>query len=156
MDNMLIKSKTAGDHIEHLNHMFNILRKYRMKLDPMKCPFGVESSKFLGFMVNQRWIKANPEKINGLLEMSSLRKPQEVMSLAGRVATVSNFVSQATDRCAPSFNVLKGSKKFEWMDKCEQAFLALKEHLRRNILPIHRCFSGGSQRRLSQREKKVQ
>ena len=49
VDDMLVKSKAAGDHIEHLNQMLNILRKYQTKLNPLKCAFGVESSKFLGF-----------------------------------------------------------------------------------------------------------
>ena len=71
------------------------------------------------FMVNQHVIEANPKKINALLEMSSPRKPKEVMSLVGRVGALSHFVSQAIDCCAPFFDVLKGSKKFEWMDKCE-------------------------------------
>ena len=53
----------------------------------MKCAFGVGSGKFLGFMVNQSGIEANPEKINALLEMSSPKKPKEVMNLTGRVAT---------------------------------------------------------------------
>ena len=57
-----------------------------------------------------------------LLEMSSPKKPKEVMSLAGRVATLSRFVSHAIDHCAPFFDVLKGSKKFEWIDKYEKAF----------------------------------
>ena len=84
-----------------------------MKLDPLKCAFGVGSGKFLGFMVNQRGIEANSEKINALLEMNSPRKPKEVMCLAGRVATLSRCVLRAIDRCTPFFNVLKGSKKFE-------------------------------------------
>ena len=91
--------------------------------------FKVESGKFQGFIVNQRGIEANPEKISALLEMSSPRKPKKVMSLTDRVAVLSRFVSRATDRCTLFFNVLKGSKKFEWTNKCEQAFLALKEHL---------------------------
>ena len=131
VDDMLIKSKTARDHIEHLNQIFNILLKYQMKLKPLKCAFRVRSDKFLDFMVNQRGIEANLKKINALLEMSSPRKPKEVMSLAGRVAALSGFMSRAIDRCIPFFDVLKGSKKFEWMNNCEQAFLALKEHLRR-------------------------
>ena len=81
-------------------------------------------------MVNQRWIEANPEKINALLEMSSPRKPKEVMSLAGRVATLSHFALRATDCYAPFFDLLKGSKKFEWIDKFEQSILAFKEHFR--------------------------
>ena len=53
------------------------------------------------------------------------------MGLVGRVAALSSFVSQVTDRCVPFFDVLKGSKKFEWTDKCEQAFQALNKHLGR-------------------------
>ena len=93
MNNMLVKSKTIGDHIEHLNQMFNILQKYQMKLNPLKCAFGVGSGKFLGFLVNLCEIETNLEKINALLEMSSHRKPKEVMSFAGRMATLSHFVS---------------------------------------------------------------
>ena len=100
MDDMLFKSTMVGDHIEYLNQMFNILRKYRMKLNPLKCAFRVGSGKFLGFMVNQCRIEANPKKIDVLLG-SSPRKPKEVMSLAGRVVVLSRFVSQATDHCSP-------------------------------------------------------
>ena len=64
-----------------------------MKLNPLKCAFGIESSKFPGFMVNQREIEANPEKIKALLEMSSPKNSKEVMSLAGRVAALSRFMS---------------------------------------------------------------
>ena len=66
--------------------------------------------------------------------MSSPRKPKEVMNLVGRVAALSRFVLRAKDHGAPFFDMLKGSKKFEWTETCEQAFLALKEHLGR--LPL--------------------
>ena len=82
MDDMLVKSKTLGDHIEHLNQMFSILQKYQMKFNPLKCAFGVESGKFLGIMINQHGIEVNPEKINALLEMSSPRMPKKAISLA--------------------------------------------------------------------------
>ena len=52
VDDMLVKSKVAEDHIKHLGQMFEILRKYQMKLNPLKCTFGVDLEKFLGFMVN--------------------------------------------------------------------------------------------------------
>ena len=88
----------------------------------MKSAFGVGSGKFLGFMVNQRGIEANPKKIKALLEMSSPKKPREVMSLASRVVALSRFVSLVINCCAPFFDVLKGFKRFEWIDKCEQTF----------------------------------
>ena len=126
---MLVNSKTARDHIEYLTQMFNNLQKYRIKLNLLKCAFGFMLGKFLGFMVNQRGIEANHEEISALLEMSSPRKPKEIIGLAGRVAALSRFMSRATDCCASFFNMLKWFKKFKWMDKCEHAFLALKEHL---------------------------
>ena len=52
VDDMLVKSKLASDHVTHLTDMFKILRVYRMKLNPFKCAFSVASRKFLGFMVN--------------------------------------------------------------------------------------------------------
>ena len=52
MEDMLIKSKVVADHVVHLADAFIILRRYRMKLNPLKCAFGVASEKFLGFMVN--------------------------------------------------------------------------------------------------------
>ena len=66
-NNMLVKSKIARNHKEYLNQMFNIIRKYQMKLNLLKCAFGVGSGKFLAFMVNQHGIKVDPEKINALL-----------------------------------------------------------------------------------------
>ena len=76
MDDMLIKSRMTRDLKEHLGQMFNILRKYQMKLNPLKCAFGVGSGKFLGFMVNQQRIEGNPENIKALLEMNIPRSPK--------------------------------------------------------------------------------
>ena len=53
VDEMLFKSKAATDHVSHLADTFDILRKYRMQLNPLKYAFGMASRKFLGFMVNQ-------------------------------------------------------------------------------------------------------
>ena len=60
---MLVKSKLIVDHVQDLDLMFKVLHRYQMKLNPLKYAFGVASGKFLGFMVNQRGIEANPEKI---------------------------------------------------------------------------------------------
>ena len=51
IDGMLIKSKERPDHTKHLEETFELLRTYSMKLNPLKCAFGVSSGKFLGFMV---------------------------------------------------------------------------------------------------------
>ena len=87
-----------------------------MKLNPSKCAFRVSSGKFLGFIVSHKGIKANPDKVQAILDMEPPRNIKEVQSLTGRVAALNRFVSKATDKCLPFFKVLK--KAFEWTDKC--------------------------------------
>ena len=77
-----------------------------MKLNPSKCTIGVSFGKFLGFMVSQRGIEANPEKLRAILEMSSPKMIKEVQSLIGRVAALNKFVSKATNKCIPFFKTL--------------------------------------------------
>ena len=127
IDDMLVKSTTAGLHIAHLSETFQILREYNMKLNPAKCAFGVSVGKFLGFIVNHRGIEANPDKIIALLDMPSPSGIKEVQRLTGRIAALSRFVSRASDKCQPFFQVLK--KAFQWDEKCEEAFVALKTYL---------------------------
>ena len=127
IDDMLVKSTTAGLHIAHLSEAFQILRNYNMKLNPAKCAFGVSSGKFLGFIVNHRGIEVNPDKIKVVLDMPSPSSIKEVQRLTGRIAALSRFVSRASDKCQPFFQVLK--KAFQWDTKCEEAFSALKTYL---------------------------
>ena len=127
IDDMLVKSTAAGLHITHLFETFQILRDDNMKLNPAKCAFGVSAGKFLGFIVNHRGIEANPDKIKALLDMPSPTGIKEVQRLTWRIAALSRFVSKASDKCQPFFQVLK--KAFQWDEKCEEAFVALKAYL---------------------------
>ena len=58
---MLVKSTREMQHLDNLQETFDTLKRYKMKLNPSKCSFGVASGKFLGFMVSQRGIEANPK-----------------------------------------------------------------------------------------------
>ena len=60
IDDMLVKSKQCPNHVTHLQEAFDLLRAYSMKLNPSKCAIVVNASRFLGFMVTQRGIEANP------------------------------------------------------------------------------------------------
>ena len=129
VDDMLVKSKKGVDHGAHLEEAFSIMRKYGMRLNPMKCCFGVEAGKFLGFMVHQCGIDANPEKINALLNMRSPKNVKEVQSLTGRVAALNRFILKSSDKCQPFFQALKGGKYFVWTPECEKSLEELKEYL---------------------------
>ena len=75
---MLVKSLRDEDHLDDLRETFNTLRSYNMKLNPNKCVFGVTVGKFLGFIVSQRGIKANPEKVHAIMELEPPRTVKEV------------------------------------------------------------------------------
>ncbi|XP_052193804.1 uncharacterized protein LOC127802147 [Diospyros lotus] len=129
VDDMLVKSEKVADHVCDLGEMFEILKSYHMKLNPLKCAFGVASGKFLGFMVNNRGIEANPEKIKALLDMRSPTKMKEVQSLTGQVAALNRFISKATDKCIPFFNTLRKAQGFNWSEECKLAFQQLKAYM---------------------------
>ena len=63
VDDMVIKTKEKRTLLEDLGETFGNLHQYQMKLNPEKCVFGIPSGQLLGFLVSQRGIKANPEKI---------------------------------------------------------------------------------------------
>ena len=127
MDDMLVKSKDEANHLNDLKETFSTLRKYNMKLNLAKCVFAITSGKFLGFMVSQRGIESNPEKVKVIIEVKSPKTVKEVHSLIGKVAALNKFISKAIDKCMPFFKVLK--KAFYWNDECEEALAKLKEYL---------------------------
>ena len=127
VDDMLIKSKEELAHLDDLKETFVTLRQYQMKLNPNKCAYGVALGKFLGFMVSQRGIEANLEKVRTILDMTSLETVKEVQKLTGRIAALNRFVFRATDKCLPFFKMLK--QAFAWTNKCEIAFQELKHYL---------------------------
>ena len=67
---MLVKSLREDDHLSNLQETFDTLRAYNMKLNRNKCVFGVTAGKFLGFMVSERGIKVNLEKIRAIVELA--------------------------------------------------------------------------------------
>ena len=127
VDYLLVKSLHEDDYLGDLRETFDTLRLYNMKLNPGKCVFGVTVGKFLGFMVSQRGIKVNPDKIRAIIELEPPRTVKEVQSLNEKIAALNRFVSKATDKCLPFFCTLR--KSFERTDECQMVFYNLKAYL---------------------------
>ncbi|RDX96070.1 Retrovirus-related Pol polyprotein from transposon 17.6, partial [Mucuna pruriens] len=62
VDDMVVKSSKEEAHYHTLERVFTILRRNQLRLNPKKCSFGVRAGKFLGFMLTERGIEANPDK----------------------------------------------------------------------------------------------
>ena len=89
IDDMLVKSVKAELHITHLVKAFQVLKSYNMKLNPAKCTFRVSTKKFLGFIVNNRGIEANLDKIKAMLNMLPPSNIKEIQRLTGRITALS-------------------------------------------------------------------
>jgi len=103
VDNMVVTSHEREQHTVDLEELFATIAKYRLKLNPEKCVFGVETGKFLGFMLTERKIEANPDKCAAIIAMKSLASVKEVQQLTGRMAALSRFVSAGGDKGHPYF-----------------------------------------------------
>ncbi|KAH9751207.1 Ribonuclease H [Citrus sinensis] len=103
VDDMLTKSKNSNDHIRDLRETFDILRNFKMKLNPAKCAFGVASGKFLGFMKGKEmiWTKECEEsfqKLKDYLSNPPLVKPSEGESLYMYLAVSNSATSSVLVR----------------------------------------------------------
>src|SRR3954468_20327688 len=81
VDDMLVKSTKENYHIKDLRETFEVLKKHNMKLNPQKCVFKLTAGKFLGFMVTNRGIEANPDKIQAILDMEELKTLHDIQKL---------------------------------------------------------------------------
>ena len=96
IDDMLVKSLRVDQHIRHLEQSFEVLRKYIIKLNPTKCSFGGSLRKFLGYLVTQRGIEANPDQIQSILRILSPTCIKDVQKLTRRIAALSHFISKSS------------------------------------------------------------
>ena len=70
VDDMLVKSLWEDEHLNDLQETFDTLQAYNMKLNPSTCVFEVTAGKFLGFMVSQRGMEVNPEKVRIIMDLA--------------------------------------------------------------------------------------
>ncbi|GAU22854.1 hypothetical protein TSUD_282210 [Trifolium subterraneum] len=129
VDDMIVKSGTEEEHVEYLSKMFQRLRKYRLCLNPNKCTFGVRSGKLLGFIVSQKGIEVDPDKVRAIREMPDPQTEKQVRGFLGRLNYISRFISHMTATCGPIFKLLRKNQGIVWTEDCQKAFDSIKEYL---------------------------
>lgn len=97
-DDMVVPSKSGNEHIRDLVEVFTQVRHYSVRLNSMKCTFGVAVEKFL---LTTRGIEANPDKCATVLEMRSLAKVKEIQRFIGRLTSLSQFISKLAKHFRP-------------------------------------------------------
>ncbi|XP_015166801.1 uncharacterized protein [Solanum tuberosum] len=102
VDELVVKTKQREHHLEYLRIIFERLRKFDLKMNPLKCAFGVTSGKFLGFIVRHRGIEVDPAKIDTIQKMPKPKNLRDLRSLQGNLAFIRRFISNLAGRWAPT------------------------------------------------------
>lgn len=129
VDDMITKYQTEEEHLVNLEKLFERLRKFKLRLNPNKCTFGVRSGKLLGFIVSQRGIEVDPEKVKAIQVMPAPKSEKKVRGFLCRLNYISRFISNLTNTCDPIFKLLRKDQVVIWNDDCQNAFEKIKEYL---------------------------
>ena len=114
VDDMIVKSKDREGHILALLKFFERIQFYKLWLNPKKCTFGVTVENLLGFMVSQRGIEVDPNKIKAIVEMKPPRTKKEIREFLGRIQYINKFIAQLTMTCEQLFRLLKKEVPIVW------------------------------------------
>jgi hypothetical protein len=98
VDDVVIKTRNPDNLIAGLEETFSSLHKFRWKLNPTKCIFGVPSGKLLEFIINKWGIEANPVKIMAIIDMEASTTIKDVQKLTGCMAALNRFISRLGER----------------------------------------------------------
>ena len=131
VDDMIVKSKDREGHIPALQKFFERIQFYKLRLNPKKSTFGVTSRKLLGFMVSQRGIEVDPDKIKAIVEMKphKTETKKEIRGFLERIQYISRFIAQLTMTCEPLFRLLKKEVPTVQNEQCQEAFEKIKNYL---------------------------
>jgi len=112
VDDIVVKSKKQANVIQDLEIAFSCLRTNKIKLNPKKCVFGVPQGMLLGYIVSQRSIEANPEKVLAIAKMGPIRDVKGIQKVAGCLAVLSCFISRLGEKALPLYQLLKKAECF--------------------------------------------
>jgi hypothetical protein len=129
VDDIVVKSRKAGDLVNDLCIAFECLRANGVKLNPEKCVFKVPRGMLLGYIVSQRGIKPNPKKVLVLERMGLIRDPKGVQRVLGCLAALSRFISCLGEKGLPLYRLLQKSECFSWTAEAQEALDKLKATL---------------------------
>jgi hypothetical protein len=121
VDEIVVKSKRIGDLVPDLTEVFAKLRQHGVKLNPEKCVFGVPRGMLLGFVMSERGIEANLEKISVIMDIGPIKNLKGVQRVTGCLAALSRFIARLRECSLPLYKLMKKSDHFTWTLEVQEA-----------------------------------
>ena len=129
LDDIMAWSQTREEHVRHLRAVLQKLRESSIRLRLSKCKFGVQQTEFLGFIVGNGKIAPSPSKVAAVTEWPTPKDVHTVRSFLGFANFYRRFVKDYSKITAPLNDLLRKGVSWNWCEKCESAFSAIKEKL---------------------------
>ena len=126
VDDIVVKSRRREEHFHMLRKVFERCRAFKLRMNPLKCAFGVSSSKFLGFLVHNRGIDVDLAKATTIATMRPPTIVKELKSFLGKVPYIRRFIPELTSINSAFTKLLKKGQNFEWGEAQQTAFKRLQ------------------------------
>jgi hypothetical protein len=92
IDDIVVKSAGDDSHLADLRLAFEKMRRYKLKMNPPKCGFGVSAGKFLGFIVHEKDIEIDPKKIEAIQSVKAPTCKKDLQKFLGKVNYLRRFM----------------------------------------------------------------
>ena len=122
MDDIIVYSSTLEEHLDRLDNVFHRLASCNLKIQPDKCEFLRKEVAYLGHIVTPEGIKPNPAKIEAVTKYPQPKTPREIKQFLGLTGFYRRFLPNYADLVKPLTKLLKKNIKFNFDEKCTNAF----------------------------------
>ncbi|XP_072087272.1 uncharacterized protein [Arachis hypogaea] len=129
IDDILVYSKMAKEHEEHLRIVLQILKEQKLYAKWSKCEFWKEEVKFLGHVVSKGGIAVDPSKVEAVIEWERPTTVTEVRSFLGLTGYYRRFIEGFSRIALPMTKLTRKEVPFVWTSECEESFQTLKQKL---------------------------
>ena len=122
LDDILVFSKNATEHLQHLREVLGVLRKHKFYCRLPKCHFNQQEISYLGHLVSEEGIRPDPkgvEKVKSWLEPQCVKHVQQFLGFSNYFQ---KFIQGCSKLAMPLTNLTKKETKWEWTEKCQEAF----------------------------------
>jgi hypothetical protein len=137
VDDILVYSKTFTEHVRHLDIVVKKLTQAGFTLNADKCKFCIKEIKFLGHVISQAGVAADPTRINAILNYPRPRNQKQLRQFLGTCNFHNRFILKYSEYVAPLLSLLKKGTKWTWTPEKEQAFRVLRNQFANSIQLAH-------------------
>lgn len=137
LDDIVVTGSTRAEHIKNLIAVLDRLEKNGFTLRKEKCELFKESISYLGYIIDKKGLRGDPEKLKAILDAPRPTDVSKLKSFLGMVNYYRRFIENIATILSPLYQLLKKEVKFEWSVKEEQAFTEIKRLLASNDVLVH-------------------